>query len=143
MRLLLLIPMLMACQTAPVIVQPPPPPPPKTDLIRLESNPIKQGFVLARGESRIIVVMAKLLSPDPKKVKINITSSPGLEVDPPTFTITGNSSANLTVKVPTTGTDDKPFFRISGQALDNNNNPITSNVPEIFFQWDVPKPPAP
>ena len=99
--------------------------------------------MLARGDSKIIVVTTKLLSPDAKKVKINITSSPGLEVDPPTFVITGNSNANLTVKVPTTGTDDKPFFRISGQALDNNNNPITSNVPEVFFQWDVPKPVMP
>ena len=138
MRYLLLLPILIACQSTPKPVTPPVEIP--TDLIQLETNPKPNVFTVARGASQIVTVTSKLLSPAAKKVKISISGSSGVEIDPKDFTLTGNTSADITVTVPQNATNDKPFFRVNGQALDSNNNPVTSNVPSILFQWTVPAP---
>lgn len=140
MRYLLLLPILMACQSAPKPIVTPPVEIP-TDLIQLETNPKPNVFVVARGANQIVTISSKLLSPAAKKVKVSISGSSGVDIDPKDFTLTGNTSADITVTVPQNATNDKPFFRVNGQALDNNNNPVTSNVPSILFQWTVP--PAP
>ena len=139
MRYLLLLPILIACQSTPKPVTPPVEVP--TDLIQLETNPKppkSTDFFVTRGANQIVTITSKLLSPAAKKVKINISGSSGVEIDPKDFILLGNTSADITVTVPQNATNDKPFFRVNGQALDNNNNPVTSNQPSILFQWTVP-----
>jgi hypothetical protein len=141
MRFLFVL-LLVACGgTAP---KPPPveptPDPVPTDLIALETNPKPAAFVVARGASQTLTVTGKLLSPAAKKIKVSISGSSGVEISPKDFVLTGNTSSDVTVTVPQDASNDKPFFRVNGQALDNNNNPVTSNVPSILFQWTVPAP---
>ena len=142
MRYLLLLPILMACQSTPV--NPVKPPEPAiTDLIQLETNPKppkSSDFFITRGVNKIIAVNSKLLSPAAKKVKVSISGSSGVEIDPKDFTLTGNASANITVTVPQNASNDVPYFFINGQALDSNNNPVVSNGVTIKFQWTVPAP---
>ncbi len=140
MRFLLLIPILIACQTTPP--KPIDPPVVITDLIKLETNPLPKDFIVGRGANQVLTITGKLLSPAAKKIKVSISGSSGVDIDPKDFVLTGNSSSDVTITVPQNATNDKPFFRLNGQALDNNNNPVTSNVPSILFQWTVP-PPAP
>ncbi len=139
MRYLLLLPILMACQSTPKPVAPPVEVP--TDLIQLETNPKPNVFTVARGTNQIVSISSKLLSPAAKKVKISISGSSGVEIDPKDFTLTGNTSADITVTVPQNATNDKPYFYVNGQALDTNNNPVVSNGVTVKFQWTVP--PAP
>ncbi len=96
---------------------------------------------MAQGANQIVTVTAKMLSPAAKKVKISISGSSGVEIDPKDFTLTGNTSADITVTVPQNATNDKPYFYVNGQALDVNNNPVVSNGVTVKFQWTVP--PAP
>ena len=139
MRYLLLLPILMACQSTPKPVAPIVEVP--TDLIQLETNPKPNVFMVARGTDKIVSISSKLLSPAAKKVKISISGSSGVEIDPKDFTLTGNTSADITVTVPQNATNDKPYFYVNGQALDTNNNPVVSNGVTVKFQWTVP--PAP
>lgn len=124
----------MACQTA--AVNPPVTIP--TDLIQLETSPKPAAFLVARGENKTLTINSKLLSPIVKKIKISVSGSSGVDINPKDFVLTGNTSMDITVTVPQNATNDKPFFRVNGQALDNNNNPVTSNLPSILFQWTVP-----
>ena len=139
MRYLLLLPILVACQSTPKPVTPPVEVP--TDLIQLETNPKPNVFTVTRGTNQIVTITSKLLSPAAKKVKISISGSSGVEIDPKDFTLTGNTSADITVTVPQNATNDKPYFYVNGQALDTNNNPVVSNGVTVKFQWTVP--PAP
>jgi hypothetical protein len=138
MRFLLML-LLVACggTTTPLPPEPIPEPVP-TDLIQLETNPKPAAFVVTRGASKILTVTGKLLSPAAKKIKISISGSSGVEISPKDFVLTGNANNAVTITVPQDASNDKPFFRVNGQALDNNNNPVTSNVPSILFQWTVP-----
>lgn len=142
MRYLFLLPILMACQTTPPPVVPPPVVVP-TDMIQLETSPKPATFLVARGENKTLTVNSKLLSPAVKKIKISVSGSSGVEVNPKDITLTGNTSTDLTVTVPADATNDKPYFYVNGQALDNNNNPVVSNGVTIKFQWTVPAPPPP
>jgi hypothetical protein len=138
MRYLLIL-FLVACGGT--TTQPPPEPipdPVPTDLIQLETNPKPAAFVVARGASQTLSITGKLLSPAAKKIKISISGSSGVDIAPKDFVLTGNTKTDVTVTVPQDASNDKPFFRVNGQALDNNNNPVTSNVPSILFQWTVP-----
>ncbi len=144
MRYLLLLPILMACQTTPV--KPVEPPVVITDLIQLETNPKppkSSDFFVTRGANKTVTVSSKLLSPAAKKVKVSISGSSGVEVDPKDFTLTGNASADIIINVPQNASNDVPYFYINGQALDSNNNPVVSNGVTIKFQWTVPAPPTP
>jgi hypothetical protein len=141
MRYLLML-FLVACGGTTIQPSPEPiPDPVPTDLIQLEINPKPGVFVVARGASQILTVTGKLLSPAAKKIKISISGSSGVEINPKDFVLTGNTKNDVTVTVPQDASNDKPFFRVNGQALDNNNNPVTSNVPSILFQWTVPATP--
>jgi hypothetical protein len=139
MRYLLLLPILIACQSTPKPITPPVEVP--TDLIQLETNPKPAAFSVIRGANQTVTISSKLLSPAAKKVKISISGSSGVEIDPKDFTLTGNASADITVTVPQNATNDKPYFYVNGQALDSNNNPVVSNGVTVKFQWTVP--PAP
>jgi hypothetical protein len=138
MRLFLML-LLVACGGT--SIQPPPEPIPEpvpTDLIQLETSPKPTAFVVARGASQTLTITGKLLSPAAKKIKVSISGSSGVDIAPKDFVLTGNAKTDVTVSVPQDASNDKPFFRVNGQALDNNNNPVTSNVPSILFQWTVP-----
>ena len=139
MRFLLLLPILMACQTAPkpapIVIEPPVV---LTDLIALETSPKANVFSVARGSSQTLTVTGKLLSPAAKKIKISISGSSGVEITPKDIVLVGNTSADFVVSVPQNASNDRPFFRVNGQALDNNDNPVVSNTPSILFQWTVP-----
>jgi hypothetical protein len=139
MRYLLLVPILIACQSTPKPITPPVEIP--TDLIQLETSPKPTVFTVARGANQIVTISSKLLSPAAKKVKISISGSSGVEIDPKDFTLTGNASADITVTVPQNATNDKPYFYVNGQALDSNNSPVVSNGVTVKFQWTVPAPP--
>jgi hypothetical protein len=141
MRFFLLL-LLVACGGT--TTQTPPEPttdPVPTDLIQLEVNPKPAAFSVTRGASQTLTVTGKLLSPAAKKIKISISGSSGVDISPKDFVLTGNTKNDVTVTVPQDASNDKPFFRVNGQALDSNNNPVTSNVPSILFQWTVPAAP--
>jgi hypothetical protein len=145
MRLLLLLPILLACQSTPVPVVPPSVvevPVPK-DLIKLETNPKPDVFVVTRGTSKVLTVTGKMLSPAAEKIKVSISGSSGVEISPKEFTLTNNAKTDFTVTVPQNATNDKPYFYVNGQALDGNNKTVVSNGVTIKFQWDVLAPIVP
>lgn len=144
MRYLLMLLVLVACGSTPqppTPVVPPPAPTPDDELIQLTTSPDPKAFVVARGQSQKLIISGKLLSPAVKKIKISITRSPDVTTDPTELVLTGNSSAEITVTVPQNASNDKPFFRVQGSALNANNNPVTSREPSILFQWTVPAAP--
>ncbi len=134
---------LVACQnqTPPPINPPIDPPPPITDLIQLETTPVAKDFVVTRGQTKILVVKSKLLSPAAKQVALTISGSSGVEISPKEAILVGNTDISIEVRVPADATNNKPFFRVNGQAQNASGNNVRSNQPSILFQWTVPAAP--
>jgi hypothetical protein len=137
---LLFLMFVVACSGAPK-PDPEPDPPPSGDLFALETTPTKANFVVLKGSSAVLEVRSKIFSPSVDKVKVIISGSTGASIDPKEVILTGNSSAQLTVSVPSDTTVSKPFFRVEGLALNERDDPITANSVSILFQWDLTTPP--
>ncbi|MFN3267343.1 MAG: hypothetical protein ACK41E_10960 [Deinococcales bacterium] len=143
MQYVLMLLVLVACsgtpQPPPVV---PPDPNPNDELIQLSTNPAPQNFIVARGQSQKLIITGRLLSPAVQKIKVSITRSPDVTTDPTELILTGNSSGEITVTVPQNASNNKPFFRVQGSALNASNNPVTSREPSLLFQWTVPTAPT-
>ena len=117
---------------------PPPPTPPPTGTFTLTGTPDKTTFVVSRGgEAKLTVSVQINNATKTAKVKLSTyIGTSGVQVSPSTITITGNGSAEFTVK--DIGiTEDKPYFYIYGQGLSSNNSTSGQELRRIDYQWTM------
>jgi hypothetical protein len=128
----------------------PPPPPPTGTLYKLEGSlkpmplaerktrpPNADEFWVGKGQSKVLTVTAKRLSPLAKKVRIEMSVSGAFtEVSPRTITLEGNASADFTVSVnPGWSGEPFPYFFFYGYILDENNRTMDDQI-RLDYSWN-------
>jgi hypothetical protein len=151
--------LLMACNSGSTPNLPPPPPPPPGTLYKLEPSlkpipsaelntrpPNPDEFWVGKGESKILTINARRLSPTAKKVRIEISASGAyLGVTPITKILEGNESLDLTVSLDNTinaDTEPVPYFFVYGYPLGENDRSLDDQI-RLDFRWNLKRPPAP
>jgi hypothetical protein len=137
----------------------PPPPPPTGTLYKLEPSlkpipsaelntrpPNPDEFWVGKGESKVLTISAKRLSPLARKVRIEISASGAyLGITPITKTLEGNESVDLTVALDNTinpDTEPVPYFFVYGYPLGENDRALDDQI-RVDFRWNLKRPPTP
>jgi hypothetical protein len=88
------------------------------------------------GEAKLTITVS-INSSNTAKVKLSgYVGTTGIQIIPETITVTGNGSAEFTIKDAGIS-DTKPYFYIYGQGLNAKDNNSGQELRRMDFQWTV------
>jgi hypothetical protein len=94
----------------------------------------------ARGDTVDLTIRALKRSPEARGVRVIVSDSSDVSVDPRSTEIDGNGSVTLKVTVSTTASN-QPFFYVYGEPYDKDKRTLPGQ-PRLNFCWEINKPPT-
>lgn len=98
-------------------------------------SPTTSTFVVNKGQSVTLRASVSISCPDTAKVRFTFSASEGISVMPNTIDVTGGREGSVTVRLEAGTSTNRPFFTVSAQGLDKNNDKRGQELYPTTFQW--------
>ena len=98
-------------------------------------SPTTSTFVVGRGQSVTLRATVNISCPNTAKVRFSFSGSEGVGFSPNTLDVTGSGEGSVTVRLDSNAPQGRPFFTVSAQGLNKNNDKRGQELYPSTFQW--------
>jgi hypothetical protein len=116
--------------------KPPAPDPCAGNDFSVTYSPTSSAFLINKGQSVTLRATVSISCPNTAKVRFSFSSDwPGVTFSPSSMDVTGNGEGSITVRLDTSAPAGRPFFTVSAQGLNKNNDKRGQELYPTTFQW--------